>query len=120
MHENLKAELDKLLAELDDSNTISSYKNERAARMIRILLSELTATERLLAEARAVKDSPVYMVERSYNRDDLGRAQWHIQEHLGVFFSVDDVQRMVSHLEWEDKFGDDYTYTEIDPGTVPA
>lgn len=120
MHENLKAEVTKLLAELDDSNTISSYKNERAARMIRDLLSELTVSERLLAEARAVKESPVYLIERSYNRDDLGRAQWHIEPHLGVFFSADDAQRMVSHLEWEDKFGDDYTYTDIDPGTVPA
>jgi hypothetical protein len=36
-----RRKVDEVLAELDDSNTLSSYKNERAAAVIRELLSDL-------------------------------------------------------------------------------
>lgn len=75
MNEELMQEADKLLASLDDSNTVGSLKNEQAARMIRRLQAEVY---RQNARANRAEDriaaAGAYLWERSWSNGVIPKA----------------------------------------------
>jgi len=75
-------EAEELLEDLDDSNTISSYKNERAARMIRRLVESYVLSEyyvkvlqdRVSDANHRIDAATAYLSERSQSNGVIPKA----------------------------------------------
>lgn len=83
----------KFLPDLQDYNTVSSLKNEKATAVIRMLLARIESDRRSTPKA-VVTSNPIFFVQHNVQRD--GYSGWHWEEEpdleLGYFTTQEAAQ----------------------------